>query len=339
MLVCTSATSTAFAQENKTSTTSNGSTTVLEQAQKSLEHNQKKASGVSTADQTAKTNASEVNIPEGASSPTSKHFVPEILTVAIGTSVEWTNNDYTLHTVTSGSPEDEAASGSEFDSSYIGAGKTFEHTFIFIGSFEYYCTLHPFMTGQVVVTEDGKPPNSKITVPQSESKYVNDDYGVSIKYPSDWTVSEVNLAQNVIAEFRAPMSGNIMLEEYVSDPAYVVLVSKKLPVNNMSLTEFIASFLEEVFPNATDYRIIQSNKTTLAGMESEKIILYEYPPALFGAGSYKAMRNFAIDHHNGIGYMFKYNAHPGTYTKYFSAAEKMMNSFQVSKSIPGFSVN
>jgi hypothetical protein len=32
--------------------------------------------------------------------------------------------------------------------------------------------------------------------------------------------------------------------------------------------------------------------------------------------------------------MFKYGAHPGTYSKYLTAAEQMMNSFQVSKDIP-----
>jgi hypothetical protein len=191
------------------------------------------------------------------------------------------------------------------------------------------------MTANIVVTEDGKPPISNDTfsaVP--ESKYVNDDYGVSIKCPSDWRVSEVNLPQYVIAHFLAPELGDISSEDYVYDPAYVVLASKKLPVSNMTLSEFITSFLKDVFPNATDYRILQSNKSNLAGMEPEKIIMYEYPPGLFGGGNYKAMRNFAIDHENGIAYMFKYGAHPGTYSKYLTAAEQMMNSFQVSKDIP-----
>jgi plastocyanin len=94
-----------------------------------------------------------VTIVPGASTPSNgKFFDPATLNVSTGTSVTWTNGDTTLHTVTSGTPEGGAASGAEFDSSYIGAGKTFEHTFASAGTFDYYCTLHPFMTGKVVVS-------------------------------------------------------------------------------------------------------------------------------------------------------------------------------------------
>jgi plastocyanin len=56
-----------------------------------------------------------------------------------------------LHTVTSGTPE-EGNIGTEFDSSYMAAGKTFEHAFNTAGTFDYFCTLHPFMTGKVIVS-------------------------------------------------------------------------------------------------------------------------------------------------------------------------------------------
>ena len=102
---------------------------------------------------TSTSGGSSVSIAPGSSAPTNgKFFVPDTLNVSTGATVTWTNDDTTLHTATSGSPEGGGASGSEFDSSYLAAGKTFQHTFASAGTFDYYCTLHPFMTGKVVVS-------------------------------------------------------------------------------------------------------------------------------------------------------------------------------------------
>jgi plastocyanin len=91
-----------------------------------------------------------ISIAPGSSAPTSKIFYdPSPANIAVGTTVTWINNDATLHTAVSGTP-DSGPSG-EFDSSYLAKGKTFEHTFDKAGTFDYYCTLHPFMIGQVVV--------------------------------------------------------------------------------------------------------------------------------------------------------------------------------------------
>jgi nitrite reductase (NO-forming) len=93
----------------------------------------------------------EIDISPGSSAPSNaKFYEPPTLTVPVGTTVTWKNTDSTLHTVTSGSAET-GVSGTEFDSSYLAGGKTFQHTFSSAGTFDYYCTLHPFMKGQVVV--------------------------------------------------------------------------------------------------------------------------------------------------------------------------------------------
>jgi len=105
-----------------------------------------------TGNATGASGGNSVTISPGSSVPSNgKFFVPETLTVSKGTTVTWTNGDSTLHTVTSGSPE-AGNSGSEFDSSYLAAGKTFPHQFNTAGTFDYYCTLHPFMKGKVVVS-------------------------------------------------------------------------------------------------------------------------------------------------------------------------------------------
>ena len=109
-------------------------------------------SGNMTGNTTSASGGNSVTISPGSSAPSNgKFFVPETLTVSKGTTVTWTNGDSTLHTVTSGSAES-GNSGTEFDSSYLAAGKTFQHQFSTSGTFDYYCTLHPYMKGKVVVT-------------------------------------------------------------------------------------------------------------------------------------------------------------------------------------------
>jgi plastocyanin len=109
-------------------------------------------SGNMTTGGNATSGGPSVTISPGSSSPSNgKNFVPDTLPVKAGTTVSWTNHDSTLHTVTSGSPEG-GNSGTEFDSSYLAAGKTFQHEFKTAGTFDYYCTLHPFMKGKIVVS-------------------------------------------------------------------------------------------------------------------------------------------------------------------------------------------
>ena len=98
----------------------------------------------------AQTTAS-VSIVKGSSSPSiSKPYDPSPQTVNTGASVTWTNNDSSIHTVTSGLPE-KGDVGTLFDSSLISPGMTFTHVFDKQGTFDYSCTLHPFMHGQIIV--------------------------------------------------------------------------------------------------------------------------------------------------------------------------------------------
>lgn len=89
-------------------------------------------------------------VARGSSSPDNSKYVPSTLTISKGTTVTWKNTDSTLHTITSGSAE-VGEPGKDFDSSYLAGGKTFEWTFGNTGTFDYFCTLHPYMKGQVVV--------------------------------------------------------------------------------------------------------------------------------------------------------------------------------------------
>jgi plastocyanin len=72
-------------------------------------------------------------------------FRPKLVFVVAGTTVRWTNNGDTDHTVTS----DEGL----FDSGTLQSDESFELTFDTPGSYPYFCSLHPAMTGQITVVE------------------------------------------------------------------------------------------------------------------------------------------------------------------------------------------
>jgi plastocyanin len=70
-------------------------------------------------------------------------FTPQVLTVAPGTTVTWTNADDDPHTVT--------ANDKSFHSAALDTNGTFRVTFTKPGDFAYFCSLHPHMTGRIVV--------------------------------------------------------------------------------------------------------------------------------------------------------------------------------------------
>jgi glucose/arabinose dehydrogenase/plastocyanin len=74
---------------------------------------------------------------------TAMPYNPSPLTVEKGTVVTWTNNDFATHTVTEVT--------NKFDSGILAPAQVFKHTFDEPGAVKYYCTLHPFMSGEVIV--------------------------------------------------------------------------------------------------------------------------------------------------------------------------------------------
>jgi len=73
-------------------------------------------------------------------------FVPQTLTVPVGTTVTWVNRDIAHHTVTRRFWGDEP-----FDSGKLSYEGVFSHTFRTAGSYSYLCVPHSGMQGTVVV--------------------------------------------------------------------------------------------------------------------------------------------------------------------------------------------
>lgn len=92
----------------------------------------------------------KVTIPQGAAilEDGQIFYDPEILDITVGTTVVWDNVDTTVHTVSSGkAPETDGI----FDSEMMSVGGIFEFTFTDVGTFDYFCTFHPWMVGTVNV--------------------------------------------------------------------------------------------------------------------------------------------------------------------------------------------
>jgi plastocyanin len=87
--------------------------------------------------------ATAVSIPTNARALGPGAFVPNPATVAQGTVVTWSNTDSANHDIVS----DTGA----FDSGRLGTGDSFRFTFATRGTYPYHCSIHPGMTGTIVV--------------------------------------------------------------------------------------------------------------------------------------------------------------------------------------------
>jgi plastocyanin len=89
----------------------------------------------------------------GADSPTAPNqvvidnftFSPATLTVAVGAEVTWVNRDDVPHTATSTNKP------REIDSHTLDTDDRFTHVFKASGIYDYFCAVHPHMTGQIIV--------------------------------------------------------------------------------------------------------------------------------------------------------------------------------------------
>jgi plastocyanin len=70
-------------------------------------------------------------------------FSPPVLKVKVGTTVTWKNQDDIPHTV--------VATDKTFKSNALDTDDSYTFTFTKAGSFEYFCSLHPHMTGKIEV--------------------------------------------------------------------------------------------------------------------------------------------------------------------------------------------
>ena len=93
----------------------------------------------------AATTAAETNAAKNEISIESNTFKPDNVTIKVGGTITWINNDSYAYTV--------KASNGEFDSGNMASGATFSFTFDKEGSYDYICGIHTFMKGTITVTK------------------------------------------------------------------------------------------------------------------------------------------------------------------------------------------
>jgi plastocyanin len=71
------------------------------------------------------------------------NFTPQTLTVHPGTTITWVNKDDAPHTVTS--------TDKKFKSRALDTDERFSFTFSAAGTYNYFCSVHPHMTGKIIV--------------------------------------------------------------------------------------------------------------------------------------------------------------------------------------------
>ncbi|MGI0047042.1 MAG: cupredoxin domain-containing protein [Nitrosotalea sp.] len=156
-----------------------------------------------------------VTIPLGAYNPrydtvAPQWYLPSTITVGVNQTVTWLNQDNEIHTVTSGQ-----SSGREglmrngvgipnglFDSGPIKPGLSWTHVFTHVGTFEYFCTIHPWMQGFVTVQKSQPIPvdadGNKITK-FPVVRFTSDN---KIEVDLGWEPHCITTGQNIIFVFQ-----------------------------------------------------------------------------------------------------------------------------------------
>jgi len=93
----------------------------------------------------------EILMGSGAPRDDEKYLKPQSMVIKKGQIVTWKNSDSAAHTITSGTPE-EGFDG-KFDSSLFISGATFSHKFEKKGTYRYFCLVHPWKEGKIIVTD------------------------------------------------------------------------------------------------------------------------------------------------------------------------------------------
>jgi len=101
----------------------------------------------STAASAGTASAPAAPAPQGGTAVTISNFKfdPATLTVPVGSTVTWTNQDEEPHAI--------AGKDGSFHSPGMDTHGTYSFTFAKPGTFDYICSIHPFMSGTVVVTQ------------------------------------------------------------------------------------------------------------------------------------------------------------------------------------------
>lgn len=195
----------------------------------------------------AEKNIVGVSIPKGTSTPGCEEndlcYIPTPITIQTGDIVMWTNNDSVDHTVTSGTPKS-GPDGIIF-SDIMNPGEKFAFSFKKPGIFSYYCTLHPWKEGIVIVQ-----------VPKSEEQTISDEFELrEHRISSDGSTI-------IIVQTNNPKAGNVL-------PIEIRFVDDSDELDHMNYDIKVIQDGEEVFMKENAHAIDGTVELTTRVLESD----------------------------------------------------------------------
>jgi hypothetical protein len=151
--------------------------------------------------------------------------------------------------------------------------------------------------------------------------YQNPDFGIKIKYPSNWTKIEDGLLLHTIVAFQ-------LLHENVYDFTNTTFAEVDLRVYNAPLNETSAKLsINQINTGGqTIIRYYKNSTTTIGGLPAIKIVNY-----YFGDITQKEMQIWTFVPNKHILIEILYIAPPSKFSLYLPAAQKMINSVEISK--------
>jgi len=158
------------------------------------------------------TNAPGSSVP-GCEETADGCFIPSPVTINVGGIVTWENNDTAAHTATGGSAT-EGPSG-VFDSSLIMAGSSFSHTFDDAGSFDYFCMVHPWMVGSVIVED---PAAAEAAEAEAAAAAAAEAAAAEAEAAADAAAAEAAAAEAAAAEAAAAEAAAAKAEYKANNP-------------------------------------------------------------------------------------------------------------------------
>ena len=205
-----------------------------------------------------------ITIPQGTGvsgcQETNECFIPYVVTIDVGTTVTWSNDDIAAHTVTSGNKDD--GPDGVFGSSLFLAGATFEHTFDVAGEYPYFCMVHPWMAGVVIVGGAMAEEESLVKIETGVGS-AGEPLEITVTIgDSDGTADDVHANFNVMAS----QGNEVVLDETIhSHSGKEVLTTSTLPLAasdempvNVSV-EFLGFGIDEPFtgtPETGDIQVV-----------------------------------------------------------------------------------
>jgi len=192
-------------------------------------------------------------------------YNPSTATVDVGGVVIFSNTDGAAHTFSSGVPSDDII-GLEFDSGMLSAGDSAEWIPENVGEFPYFCMIHPWMDGLIIVQEVEESHTEEVE--ESHTEEVEESHTEEVEESHTEEVEESKVVTNLESEENG---GGCLIATaaYGSELSPQVQLLREIRDNQLLNTEAGTSFMN------TFNDVYYSFSPTIADMERESPMFKE----------------------------------------------------------------